>query len=1373
MHLRTLHRQAIAAIGAALLLMSVSLAFTVPAAHAAANAGQPTRVTLKGHQIRALNGAHALHGHAGDAALHLSIGLNLRNTGALEQLLAAQSDPHSSLYHNYLKRGDYLKYFSPTQADVDTVTSFLRSQGLVVDSVSSDRLLISASGSTSSIERAFNIQVADYSFQGRTVYAPTSEPTVPSNVASVVTGITGFDDVAQISHAAALPGSGGAPSALTRNPSNAGNATANTGSGPAGGYTPSELRSAYDMNWLIGQANGAGQSVAIFELAGYNPSDVATYEHNYGLIPNSSSPNVVNTLVDGASMSPGSGSGEVELDMEVVSAIAPQAEQFVYMGPNSWQGLEDTYNRIVGDDSAPVISTSWGACEPYTPTSVLDTLHSIFQLAAAQGQTIFAASGDAGAYECGTTSLAVQSPSDDPYVVGVGGTSLTLNGDGSYNSETTWANPNNHSRGPEGLGSGGGVSTYFHMPSYQNGDGLYYSASNYREVPDVSADADPYTGYSIYCTVTTDNCPSNGWTVFGGTSAAAPLWAGVAADLNQFLPAHQSAPLGWANPILYHLANTAQPHVAYHDIADNSTNLYYPAISGYDEATGIGTPDVSNIALDLYQGTSSLMVSPTAITIALSPTDSLSGTRAVSVSNVGTGTLHWQVTSTLPAWLSLTATSGNVLEGATQSLTLSYNLSNNTQVYSASVVFSGDNGATTTLHVVIHPRATIVMTQTDGTDACTRNVLPPNDDGSTGAVPLGFTPDFFGQSYSTLYVNNNGNVTFDAPQSTYTPYPLQSTNRVIIAPFFADVWTIGGGQPVTYSYGGGTYQGHPAFCADWINVGYYYYGFDKLNSFQLVLIDRSDVGAGDFDIMMNYDQVQWETGDASGGTDGLGGSSARVGYSNGTTTSYEMPGSGVNGSFLDSNPNGLIYGSRGSLTPGRYIYQVRNGAAPTGGTITGGVYANSVAPANALAGSFVQACATNGFCQTTQTGANGQYTVSALSDGNYTVSALAPANTLYTEGSAGPLTISGGNTITGANIVLTGPQGLPPGTTITSVGTYGTGVPIVYWQATLTLTTTGCAGGTANYAVLLNGSTVRTGSMTESPSGTYTATIAPLYPNHGNAHITITIACPGGTTQTTGFDLYIDPSGTVQDQNGNPIPGAVVTLFRQDDTGNWVQVPDGSAILAPSNRHNPDATDSSGHYGWDVLAGTYKVRATEPGCTDPNNSANDYVESGALTVPPAITGLTLTLNCPSPDTTAPTITFAGQSFSGVSGAQVTLTDPSVSGQLTSGLKSIDVHGSNAQIVNCTTGALITPAGWSSATLPGSFQTLVTFSSGGTNTYTFCVDRVNPSSSASITVRATDQAGNVLDPRFKLKGSSKYLHVHASTRENHAVIADMD
>lgn len=218
----------------------------------------------------------------------------------------------------------------------------------------------------------------------------------------------------------------------------------------------------------------------------------------------------------------------------------------------------------------------------------------------------------------------------------------------------------------------------------------------------------------------------------------------------------------------------------------------------------------------------------------------------------------------------------------------------------------------------------------------TNNVFGANDDDtypecdtnpvSPATIPIGFSINFYGQTFSNLYLNNNGNVTFDAPLFDYTPFGLVNTRSEIIAPFFADVDTRGAGSSVV-TFGNDTVDGHPAFGVDWIGVGYYNSQYDKTNSFQLILINRSDRRPGDFDIEFNYDVVQWETGDASLGVDGLGGDSAVVGFSNGSGqpgTSLQFSGSGIPHSFLDINPGGLIHDSLNTNVLGRYIIPIVN-----------------------------------------------------------------------------------------------------------------------------------------------------------------------------------------------------------------------------------------------------------------------------------------------------------------------------------------------------------------------------------------------------------------------------------------------------------------
>ncbi len=208
-----------------------------------------------------------------------------------------------------------------------------------------------------------------------------------------------------------------------------------------------------------------------------------------------------------------------------------------------------------------------------------------------------------------------------------------------------------------------------------------------------------------------------------------------------------------------------------------------------------------------------------------------------------------------------------------------------------------------------------------------KNSIPRNDDGSSSLQSLGFTINFFGKIRNQVYVNNNGNVTFDNSLSTFTPFGLEKTRREIIAAYFADVDTRPLGSKLV-TYGLDTVNGRTAFGVNYVDVGYYNTHADKLNSFQLILIDRSDLGAGNFDIEFNYNRISWETGDASGGVGGFGGVPAAVGWSNGTGepgTSFQLDGSLTPGAFLDGGNRALVRTRLNNTLTGRYIFRARNG----------------------------------------------------------------------------------------------------------------------------------------------------------------------------------------------------------------------------------------------------------------------------------------------------------------------------------------------------------------------------------------------------------------------------------------------------------------
>ena len=515
------------------------------------------------------------------------------------------------------------------------------------------------------------------------------------------------------------------------------------------------------------------------------------------------------------------------------------------------------------------------------------------------------------------------------------------------------------------------------------------------------------------------------------------------------------------------------------------------------------------------------------------------------------------------------------------------------------------------------------------TAGCTTNTFPANDDGSTAAVNLPFVMNFYGTSYSQLFVNNNGNVTFQEPNPTFTPFTIAANVPPIIAPFFGDVDTRGAGSDVV-RYGVTTFGSRTAFCVNWVNVGYYEFHTDKLNSFQLLLVDRGDIGAGDFDIVMNYDTLLWETGDASGGSSGYGGTPAGGGYSAGDGNPahfFQLPGSLSSGALLDGNlDTGLVNGSRNSLQTGRYVFPIRNGVAPGAGILTGVV---RDADGFTQSGATVQACPTSGSCLIGFSGPNGIYTIVGADPGSWTFTAFPPSGSGALPGHAGPATLPPGSSIS-VDITLGSPQGPPPGTTITDHGTTGS-VPIIYWQDNLTLETNACANGTVTYQMTLGGNVIRSGPMVQTApgSGHYVATIPAVFPLHGDAQVSVHAVCPGGN-QDINFDIYIDPSGTVTDTHGNPIAGATVTLLRADtEAGPFVPVPGGSAVMSPSNRTNPWVTAADGAFHWDVLAGEYRVSASKAGCHAPGTADVEAI-TDVFEIPPAALGIQIRLDCDPP-----------------------------------------------------------------------------------------------------------------------------------------------
>ncbi len=539
-------------------------------------------VPVNNQPIALLQQAHTVGPTRPDQSLTLTIGLRPRDQQALSNLAQAVRTPASPLYRQFLTPAQFRERFAPTDEQVQQVTQFLQGQGLTVTQIASNNMLIDVTGTVSQAQQAFRVQINDYRLGNDNFFANAASPQIPQQLSALVASVSGLDSRVHF-HAQHTVQAG-------------------MHNGPTNGFSPQALATAYDIAPLQ-NANiyGDSQSIGLLELDGYQSSDVQQYASTYN-IGGTGTINASPILVDGVSGSAGSNAIEVELDMEVAAAVAPHAQQLVYEGPNSAQGFNDTLNRIVTDNRTSLVSISWGACETVTGNADMQTLDTIFEQGAVQGMSFFAASGDAGAYDCQDTNLAVDYPASDPNVTGVGGTTLNVNSDGTYKSESVWSNPLDRLHGPEGAGSGGGLSSTWTMPGWQSGPGVENSYSNgNREMPDISADADPTTGYALYCTVTVAGCPITGWTTVGGTSAAAPLLAASAALINQYLLSQGKVPLGLVNPLLYALSTAQQAYPAYHHISTGN-NLYYPATGTYSLATGLGTPDVYNLARDLVMG---------------------------------------------------------------------------------------------------------------------------------------------------------------------------------------------------------------------------------------------------------------------------------------------------------------------------------------------------------------------------------------------------------------------------------------------------------------------------------------------------------------------------------------------------------------------------------------------------------------------------------------------------------------------------------------------------------------------------------------------------------------------------------------------------
>jgi len=593
--------------------------------------GKPTAVRERMRAVPVVpKSAKDLGQLSAGTSMRLIVTLKVRNAAALTSFISALSDRQSPLFHHYLRPGQFGAQFGATPAQVAKVDAALRSAGLVPGRLSSNRLEIPVRASAAAAEHAFGTTIARYRMaSGRLAYANSAAAHIPAAAAPYVTGVVGLDTVDVPQSLAVRPSLRTrlgtphqritpaerlrlAPSASGPQPCTAATSTAQTD----GSLTADQLASYYGMSPLYAMSDlGQGVHVALAEFEDNSASDVTAYLSCYGL-----STTVNYIPVDGGPAA-GAGSGEAALDIEDVAGLAPDATIDVYQEPNGGEAdTLDLYNAIISADTDQVVSTSWGACEDDEDASFIESEQSLFEQAATQGQTVLAAAGDDGSTACGSANpiLAVNDPASQPYVVGVGGTSIGPDG------ETVWD-------GGSGAG-GGGVSSGWCMPDYQDQIPIQGLISNYseqatvcspgpeyaRQVPDVSADADPETGYTIFY--------NGSWTAFGGTSAAAPLWAAVAAltDASPFCRDYGSGAAGVQAVGLYAVAAAAESYIygsgeALSDVTsgdndftpDGYTGGLYPATKGYDMASGLGTPVASGYSATgpstWYPGLTALM----------------------------------------------------------------------------------------------------------------------------------------------------------------------------------------------------------------------------------------------------------------------------------------------------------------------------------------------------------------------------------------------------------------------------------------------------------------------------------------------------------------------------------------------------------------------------------------------------------------------------------------------------------------------------------------------------------------------------------------------------------------------------------------------
>ena len=508
---------------------------------------------IAGSERAPMRGARALGPVQADHQVEITVRLRAPG-GTAASSAQAQAESAQLSARRYLTRAEFARQHSASAADIAAVSAFAQQHGLVVVHSDPARRSMVLAGTAAAMGAAFGTSLEEYEAPGGTYRGRVGPLTAPVSVAPIIEGVFGLDDRPQ-----ATPKFQFAPQFAPQSALAPAAAAA-----PAGTFTPPQLAKLY--NFPAG-LDGHGQCIGIIELGGGSrPADITAYFKQLGI----AAPKVKIISIDHAKnrpSTPDGADGEVMLDIEVAGAIAPKATIAVYFAPNTDRGFLDAITSAVHDkvNQPSVISISWGAAEVHWTAQTMTAFEQVFADAAAMGVTICCASGDNGSADGETDGAAhVDFPSSAPHALGCGGTRVVA-GAGGLLSETVWND------GPDSA-TGGGFSSQFPVPAYQLALGKGWTG---RGVPDVAGNADPASGYIVRV--------DGKQFVIGGTSAVAPLWAGLIALLNQKL----AQPVGFFQPLLY---GPLQAKGGTRDITDGN-NGAQQAGPGWDACTGWGSPN--------------------------------------------------------------------------------------------------------------------------------------------------------------------------------------------------------------------------------------------------------------------------------------------------------------------------------------------------------------------------------------------------------------------------------------------------------------------------------------------------------------------------------------------------------------------------------------------------------------------------------------------------------------------------------------------------------------------------------------------------------------------------------------------------------------